>query len=506
MLEIFFKKLKREFFEKKLIFRYNVFMKQITTNSLLWYIGLPLAVLILIFFIVWQGVNSLVLFLLFILLWGLSYRLDIGLYILVFLAPMMHWVIYLENYNFIRNNFSYLTGVYAPAVDFWALFLGLAFVWWYIREFFRGETFKIYLPGVGFFILFLISALASLSNLSIFEISSGLKYIVRFLIFIYLVYLALGINIIRHDKKKFLIALKVYASVGFLGALMGFTSFFLGEWTFYALGRAVPFPIFGWAPFGDQHIFLAEIMVVTLPVYFYLWYIEVNNKKKKLLASLGIFVGIISLLTLSRAAWLTILLEIIIFYLFTRSFISWKEILKKIKWLMVVVVLLAGYFGIFMTTLYVERSTEARWALTDISLHLFYEHPILGQGVGSFIDRLSEVKYFMWEFGDPIDAHSIISKLLAEQGLLGLLTFGLFIAWVINNILERYHDKKYTPEAQLAALLGLFLVVSPLIFQMFNTQYYSAKMWVPIMLGMAQLIVYFEGKRFPYDFNFIERK
>ena len=155
------------------------------------------------------------------------------------------------------------------------------------------------------------------------------------------------------------------------------------------------------------------------------------------------------------------------------------------------VIVLGAYFFGFMTTTFVERSTEARWALTSISNYLFLQHPILGQGVGTFVSRVSEINYFILEFGTPIDAHGLISKLIAEQGLFGLVAFGLFIIWLLKFINRSFKQKP------VIGLLALFLALSPLIFQLFNTQYYSSKMWVPIMLSVAIVNVF--DKKLVYE-------
>ncbi|MFA5175171.1 MAG: O-antigen ligase family protein [Patescibacteria group bacterium] len=473
------------------------------------FFGFVLLFLCFVLLYIWVGYLPLAVFFILFLAWAVSYRLDIGWYILVFISPLINWVISFERFPSFFSGFYRLEQVNAPAVEFWAILLLIAFVINKFRGFFKGESEQVNLPGFHLFALFILSAVVSLINLSSVEIVGGIKYIFHFLLLFYFGYVMLGANI-ANDKKIWEKSLAVFASIGFLGAAMGFVSFVFG-WGAVAGGmrRAAPFSIGGWAPFGDQHIFLAETITSVLPIFLYFWYKNKNTARGKYYGAATIFVLIIGLLTLSRAGWLTMAVEAVVFVYLMRKKIDFKKYARKFQFLIAIfIVPLFVYLVYFLTASPIVRSsTAARWYLANISWFLFKEHPFIGQGVGSFLSRAGEIGIFRFEFGDPLDAHGIAQKLLAEQGIFGLLTFGLFIGWIVFIIYKRYRDERYTEEARLAYFVSLFLVLSPLIFQLFNTQFYSSKMWVPIALAVAQSIAYSSETLFAnLKINFARKK
>lgn len=81
----------------------------------------------------------------------------------------------------------------------------------------------------------------------------------------------------------------------------------------------------------------------------------------------------------------------------------------------------------------VSSSNSARIALTEIGWHLFLDQQLFGQGIGMYTVLLEDVFYFTSQFGDPIDAHSIVTKISSEQGMFGLMTFGIFVLWIISE-------------------------------------------------------------------------
>ena len=424
----------------------------------------------------------------------LSYRLDIGLYIMVFLTPLIGWQFHADYFRSFLGDNSSLLEFYVPMVDFWTIILMIAYAVYLLRKWLKGEKHKITLPGIGLFTLFLLSAVLSLFNVSGSEFGTSISYIIRFPLFIYVGYIILGTNIIR-DKIILDRALSVYAWVGCAGALMGLVSLFVGSYGVGGLHRAVPLSIFGWAPLSYVNIaygpiLLAEMLTTAFPVMLYLAYRAKQESERMLYLSMSALTAVITLLTFSRSGWLTLMFEISLCAYFMRTSIPWDKVKKFLPIAGVVVVPLAIYMLLFLRTTVVSSSNSTRLALTQIGWELFLEHPVLGQGVGTFLDRLSEVRFFLYEFGEPIDAHSILTKISTEQGVVGIITFALFIGWVCTSIYTRMKDNDYSPRARMVALLSFFLVAAPIFFQLFNTQYYSARMWIPIVFAMSMNLVY----------------
>ncbi|HLD60770.1 MAG TPA: O-antigen ligase family protein [Patescibacteria group bacterium] len=420
---------------------------------------------------------------------ALSYNISLGWLVLVFLSPLINWELrlgFLQRYFF---PFPWLYRMHAPAVEFWAVTLLLAFGVYCVRRIRSGEALVVHWPGVGWFLLFIFSALVSLQNVPPNDRLGSLKYIVHFLIFFYVSYIVLATNIVD-SKKLWRQSLAVLASVGFLAALMGAASLVLGVWNQDGFYRAVPFAIFGWKPFGDQHIFLAEVITTTLPIFVFFWHQTVAVRTKKTLAVVTWFVFIIGMLTLSRAGWITMFVEALVFLWLTRHEGYWKEIKRRAHYAFAIAPLFAYLMYFLITSSVVSGSTSTRSNLLDMALFLFRQDPLIGQGVGTFTGRVTEFRAYQYEFGEVLDAQGIVQKLLAEQGMLGLVTFSLFTGWILMVILRRYHSKDYSPEARGAYFVAIFLVLSPLIFQLFNTQYYTSKMWMPIALAIAQSVLY----------------
>ncbi len=445
--------------------------------------------------IVWQGVFFVFAVFLLTLLWWLSYNLEIGWYILVFLSPMIHWMLRGVDYWYVFQEYPFFLSIEAPVVEFWALFLLIAFLLSRVRMWSKGESQVLLFPGMKWFALFFLTAVIALANVHSTEVRPLFWYAVRFILFFYIAYIVLGANIVR-TKAAFKKSLYALAAGGLFAACIGFVSLFTGAWRdVYGVPRATPFALFrGWAPFGYQHIFLGETLTTTFPVFVYLWYIA-KKDYRRWWGSAAIFVLCIGLLTLSRAAWVTFFVEGVLLLLLLAQMHRAKKVYRAVKTALIVLSPVITYFVYFVfTSAIVRGSNAARWALTEVALFFWTQHPLIGNGPGSFIPNLDQVLYFEVEFGAAIDAHGIAQKLLAEQGILGLLTFSLFIGWILWRLYMRYRNEKFSHTARLVGFFSLFLVVSPLVFQIFNTQYYSPKMWVPIAIAIIGSIVHKRDK------------
>src|SRR3989344_2087520 len=147
---------------------------------------------------------SLILLPILIIIWALSFRPIIGLYVLLFLYPFLGWAIDLsKGVWFAGTPFATLN---APIADFWGVILLMAVIvnmarrkWNGIRSLDSARNASLArddkLPGFFFFMLFVLSALLSLANVDGSEMIGHVKYILRNIIFIYLVYVVLPTNI-----------------------------------------------------------------------------------------------------------------------------------------------------------------------------------------------------------------------------------------------------------------------------------------------------------------------
>lgn len=131
-------------------------------------------------------------------------------------------------------------------------------------------------------------------------------------------------------------------------------------------------------------------------------------------------------------------------------------------------------------------STENRLLLTEISIEAFKEKPILGHGSGSFIRLVDDNVRFRAKYGEAIDSHGVIQKVLAENGLFGIIAWFFIIFYLLKIFYQAI--KKYSASHPwlspliIGALGGLF-------FQFLNTSYYKGKVWLPIVLALLAIKV-----------------
>ena len=232
---------------------------------------------------------------------------------------------------------------------------------------------------------------------------------------------------------------------------------------------------------------MAEVLVAVLPLAFYL-FIRGSGQAKKFYFFSSLLIATIALLTFARAAWLALATQLLIYFLLSHS---GKEKLHHLRqWALpaLLIVPLAVYMFLFSISPIVQSSNSTRLDLTGIAWTYFKLHPWLGNGVGTFVPLVESTRLFTVEYGDPLDAHGVIQKLMAEQGLLGLIAFFVFVGWILGRIWRGHHaaDSEHK-----LLLLCLFMSVSgSLVYQLFNTSYYNAHLWLPVGLALATIKLY----------------
>lgn len=398
---------------------------------------------------------------------------QLGIYIIAFLFPFNYW------------EFVYGT-INVPYVDLFALIL---FVSWAAKKAYlhieKGEkfTFNDFPLAVLFLIFFSVCAL-SLINVESESLLFSVKYLARPLIFFYLMYVVLPFNLIDNLPRLYNV-FKVMFGVGILIALMGIWSLIFPP--FEGIRRAVPIAIFGIYPLGTNHNLLAEVFVSIIPLTLILFWQEKDILIKNLYL-LGAFLMVgVNLLTLSRGGWLALFAE-----LFILGVLQYRKELRKLfaSYLSYLILLLFApviYLMYQLMTSYVMvSSTLTRLNLIGISWQLFKAHPFIGSGVGTFMSILWQFQWYIIEYGGVTDAHGFLFKLIAETGILGVISFCWLLLVIIYLIYKGYIKFKYTAYGWL--LLGcLMAVCGAIVFQVFGTGYFLAKLWLPIGLALTAL-------------------
>jgi len=392
---------------------------------------------------------------------------EIGLYLVAFCLPMIGWSFYLK-------------GLDIPLVDLLSLILLISFV---IRLFFQTifkskEPLKIKWPlALPFFIFLLISFISSLFSA---QISSSLWYIVRWPLFLYFAYIFLPFNIIKDTKvlKKTIIVM-VFGS--FLVLLFGFLSLYGQDWrdSFF---RLKSISLFGVYLFGENQNLIAEYLNVGVFLILVLKFFRKRPREKRFLDILFVIMALGLILTFSRTGWITFSLQLLIYiwyYLRARDHSPIRIILIFLGILLITSPLIYKMGELQKNNV---SSTENRWLLTEISIQAYNDKPYLGYGSGQFINLVANNIRFTAKYGDPLDSHGMFQKVLAENGIFGLVAWIFILLYLIKiawQSLKLYQDRN-------PWLLPLFLAAGGgLFFQIFNTSYYKGKVWLPITLGLC---------------------
>lgn len=419
--------------------------------------------------------------------------------LIVLFSVYMEWglyvmlgIVFMHGFEVIPSNLPgfeqivFLQGINAPLVNFFSFFLLASFllacVWRLYYNLSFSHIYRLF-PGGIWYALFLgvsfLSAQQAYENM----VSESTGYVLYPMLFVYAAYIVLLLALIQSQKvlqRTLLVLFFVGIGIASFGLLGFFQSIGQLPWP-----RVTPLSFFGIAPFGYNHNLLAETLVTIIPIG---WFGYVSAKKvwERQLFFVGtLFMTSITLLTLSRAAWLVLLFDIVILaYLFrdhAKKYLGVFFSKLSIPFLLVTV-LAIGYMGIFLGSSVVSSSNDARIYMTEAAFFYTMRHPILGLGPNMFIPVLQDTIDFTQQFGDPLDAHGIIQKVLFETGILGFICIVGFLWYVLVSV---YKEAKQKQNYQLLALW--FVAFSAIVFQLFNTSYFNANMWFPIGLALAGL-------------------
>lgn len=392
---------------------------------------------------------------------------EISLYAMAFFLPIIGW-------NF------YVKGMIIPFIDLVSILALAAFILRLIYQtLFKPER-KIKLKWPLFFPFALIIAINILSSLFAKDPGYSLYYTARWLVFLYFAYIWLPYNLITSGK-----ILKRVISALVLGTLAvlanGYLSLLGQDWrdSFF---RLKSIKLFGIYPYDENQNLIAEFLNVGAFLILALRILVKQLSLKRLLNILFVLTSLGIVLTFSRAGWITLALQIIIYaiYFLRRQKLRWTDYLLIAGTLIIIFLPLVWK----MTQLQIENtsSTEDRLLLTAISIQALTDRPYLGYGSGEFINLVGENIRFHVKYGEPIDSHGLIQKIIAENGFFGLAAWLFLLACLFK---ESYRALRKYQSAN-PWLLPLFLAgAGGLFFQFFNTSYYKGKVWLPIAVALA---------------------
>lgn len=407
--------------------------------------------------------------------------ISVGIYLIALFYPFIYLQLWIGR------------DINVPYVDLLAMFV---FVAWIARSIFlppyggltlikkwtKGEaklSFENF-PGILFFLLFILASCFSLINSE--NLLYSAKYILRPLTFFYLMFVIVPYNVISSRKVLFRVFWVLYF-VGISVALMGLWSVLNPEVP-GILRRAVPVPIFGIPILGTNHNLIAEVLISVIPIALILiWEVKEFVVKKFLILGL-LFMIVINLLTFSRTGWIALALELglLVVIKYRKSIRSIAE-LGMVLFLIISPVLI--YMYLFMTSEMVRSSNLNRIALTKIAIETFEKHPIVGAGVGTFIEQVSRDRWYIIDFGEPSEAHGVVQKLLAESGILGFGTFFALLGYVMWRLIKTYRGQEADSPWKYIILALILSSFGSIVFQLFNTSYFVSKLWFPLGIALA---------------------
>ncbi|MDA3802481.1 MAG: O-antigen ligase family protein [Patescibacteria group bacterium] len=307
-------------------------------------------------------------------------------------------------------------------------------------------------------------------------------YFIRWPLFLYLAYILVPFNLIR-DRKTLKYVLITITFSSLIVLVFGFLSLY-GQDITNSVFRIRSIPFFGVYPFGQNHNLIAEFLNIGTFFILSLRALAKSVRFKRFLDVVFILSAIGIILTFSRTAWIVLALQslVYIWLYFKDRRVNKKQIVVPI----IILVLMFIPFIFKMENIQEENtsSTDNRLMLTQISLEAFKEKPLIGHGSGEYIRQVEKNIRFRAKYGEPIDSHGILQKVLTENGILGFVSW-IFIVLVLSlsfySALLKYRKKApWLPPLIIGSMGGL-------IFQFLNTSYYKGKVWLPIVITLLAI-------------------
>ncbi len=411
-------------------------------------------------------------------------NIEWGLYAVAATSFFYGWDIVLSQYSWTKNIY-YLSSLNAPVVDFIAAVLvgGVVVMALSKKKTFDMAALKRVRPLLILYGLFCAVGAYAAMHAYGNAVGASLKYLVRSVVFVCVAYVVVP-QLMIQDGKTLLRVLRIWFWVGVGVALFGLSSLVAVPQT--GFWHVIPYQVGQFAPLGNNHNLIAQALVALVPVSLYLAWHSYQHWSKLWRWYLGATFGmvVVELLTLSRAGWVATLIQAALLAWLAREKLVtlWKRHIPV--WgapLTVVAGVLLLYMAVFLRSAVVTSSNTTRLELTSITAFYTARSPWVGYGPGMFIPILTDTQDYVQDFGDPLDAHGFIQKVLVEEGFLGLILFGSFLLYALGYMYMA--QKKASPNSAFLLQILLVAVVGELVFQLFDTSYFTSVIWLP--LGVA---------------------
>lgn len=197
-----------------------------------------------------------------------------------------------------------------------------------------------------------------------------------------------------------------------------------------------------------------------------------TERKGWIFILLLIHLGAALALTFSRGAWIGFFFGLALMLILSRRY---QTSLFFLVGLMAIFLLFPDVRERIAYTLRPEGDS-LRWPVWEASFRLIREHPLIGCGVGTFMDQCHRLLPARQTY-----AHNCYLQIWVETGILSLLAFLLFLGTLLLNGVKAY--RKNQNPILLGILCGVF---GFLVHSLFDTQFYALRLayllW--FMLGL----------------------
>ncbi|MFC2140656.1 O-antigen ligase family protein, partial [Candidatus Auribacterota bacterium] len=211
----------------------------------------------------------------------------------------------------------------------------------------------------------------------------------------------------------------------------------------------------GITAFAYNRGYLAQYLIVILP--FILYYLFPKWRSKRIvfvLASCSLLIVVFTLpLTKQRAAILAFLVQLIILFIFVLMSIKKK---KKIMLISIIVLFLSIFFlfmadhfirggMLYKRLVHTKNNPGLRPKQWSVALKMAEMNPLLGVGLGKYHHffpkycQMNDVDWNDLRYGIRLTrttAHNLYLHILAEQGILGLLSFLAIIGVIFRDVFK----------------------------------------------------------------------
>lgn len=385
-------------------------------------------------------------------------------------------------------------------VDLISLMFLFAFFLSYVRDnvLNKGSE-RMKFPLAFSFLAFLSSVLISLFSSNDILISA--KSVLH-LVFLYFAYLSFPTSVIK-DKEQIFNILKIFVFIGLVDAVAGFFSLF-EQGRGNIIYGAYPTSILGKNFLGTSRNTLAQVLTIAIPALIALIYFFKDKNKFKyekerrivkfvLIFALMFMIGI-NMLTLSRSSMITMFSTFFIIIAGYTFLYKRKYFIRVIVAMSLIIMILGS--GIYFLYSKSQRegfsgSLDYRYGIAQISMDMFYEKPIFGQGFGMFKTLMTSNSWHnaLYGYEDTTEAHSWVQKILVEQGIVGVLTFLFFILSLYYFSLKYFFNTKNSMENRMLMIFLISIATSQIVFNIFDWMYYNFRMWIPMCLPLLLISI-----------------